>query len=236
MNDTELLFTGEDLNNWFYEKFYYAGSNARYYTFQIALNLLHQRCANPVIIETGCQRQEDDLGGGMSTCLFAEYIERYGGRLISIDNNAEHLSRAAQYIKKHPGANVQLIHADSVAYLQCCVTPPNLLYLDSWDAPYFEMLELYGSKQDFTGAVAQMKALGRKEILERHEAMLLPCQQHCVNEFKAIETYLLSGSILLIDDNMLLGGGKSRLLKEYLLSHPDWELVLDYQQSLWLRK
>lgn len=209
MIDTQLLYTGEDIKgNWFYNKYYYGGANSRYYTFQLALNLLHQRHKNPVIIETGCQRQEEDVGAGMSTSIFAEYIQRYGGSLITVDIDRIHLARAQSYVTKWPEAIITFVPMDSVSFLKQHQGQCDLLYLDSLDYPVGEN--------------------------DGNLAMQYAAQEHCLNEFLAIESKLPDNIILLIDDNQFGGGGKPKLLKEYLLSH-QWICLLDLQSSLWIK-
>jgi len=205
----ELIFTGPDQKiNWFYNRFWYNGGNARYITFQIALNLLKQCHENPVIIETGCQRQEEDVGAGMSTSIFAEYIARYGGKLISVDLVEEHLRRAKSYVKKWESADVSFMLSDSVGYLRMYSGQCDLLYLDSLDYPIGNEAE--------------------------NQALIDAAQQHCLNEFRAAQKNLTSGAILLLDDNHLPGGGKPRLVKEYLMTQPEWLCICDLQQSLFL--
>ena len=237
MRDSKFLFTGIDLkDNWLFEKYYYNGTNTRYWTFHLALNILHQTVDNPVIIETGCQRQEEDLGGGMSTSLFAEYIDKYGGKLISVDIEAFHLRRAQSYLLKWPNINVQLIHSDSVDALCDYEGECDLLYLDSYDYPIGEIWNIYGGKEDLPKAMEELNKLTREEIIEKYKDIILPCQEHCLREFQAIETHLHSGSLLLVDDNTLNGGGKPRLLKDYLLKDDTWVCLLDHQQSCWIKR
>lgn len=212
MKNTEFLYTGTDVNNWFYERYHlkYAGSNSRYYTFQLALNLLNQKKKKkPLIVETGCQRQEEDVGAGMSTSIFAEYISRYGGELITCDLYSMHLDRAREYVTKWPDAEVKFVEQDSVTFLSGLGNSPDLLYLDSLDYP-IEQTEVF-------------------------EGLKNAAQEHCFREFKASEALLKKKSLLLLDDNQLPGGGKPKLVKEYLLDHKDWTLLLDLQSSLWMK-
>ncbi len=232
--DMDFVYTGEDLkSNWFYEKYYvpYGGSNYRYFTFQTALNLIHQKVKNPVIVETGCQRQEEDVGGGMSTSIFAEYIHRYGGRLISVDNVREHLERARSYVQKWQGVDAQFVESDSVAFLQRYDGPCDLLYLDSFDFPIFELREMYNAQTE----TQRLSSLGREEIIRRHRDLITPCQLHCLNEFRAIEDRLSRHCVLLVDDNSLSGGGKPGMLKPYLASK-GWVCLMDLQQTLFVRE
>lgn len=207
--DTNLIYTSDEADNWFHKRYYYAGSNARYYTFQLCLNLLNQRTKDPVIVETGCQRQEEDVGAGMSTSIFAEFVHRYGGRVIAIDIIRAHLDRAKQYVQKWSKAKVQFVEADSVYALANLPVLPDLLYLDSLDYPI-------GSQAG--------------DVVRQEQA-----QQHCLNEFLAIEDRLPKSTILLIDDNQLPGGGKPKALKSYLLTK-GWICLLDSQSSVWIQQ
>lgn len=206
---TDVLYTGEDhYINFFYNKYYYNGGNARYYTFQIALNLLQQKHPNPIILETGCQRQEEDVGAGMSTSIFAEYISRYGGQLIVVDLFEEHLRRSQMYLEKWPDINVEFVVSDSVKYLQDYRGKCDLVYLDSLDYPIAEN--------------------------EGNIAMQQQAQEHCLNELLAVENNLSENSIVLIDDNQLSGGGKPAKAKEYLIKK-GWVCLLDLQSTLWIK-
>ena len=208
--DTNLLYITEDTkkDNWFYKKYFYGGGNARYFTFQLALNLVNQLHEFPTIIETGCQRELEDLGGGMSTSIFAEYVQRYGGRVITVDNSEEHLTRSKAYCIRFPETDVKFELSDSVEWLSKYVGNCHLLYLDSLDYPV----------GDNEGDVKMQKA----------------AQEHNLNEFKAIEERLQDKMILLLDDNLLPGGGKPALLKTYL-SNKGWICLIDYQQSIWMK-
>jgi len=61
-------------------------------------------------------------------------------------------------------------------------------------------------------------------------------QTHNLNELKAAYDKLQEGSILLIDDNNFENGGKTRLSKKFLLETGVWQCVLDYGQTLWMRR
>lgn len=90
---------------------------------------------NPLIVETGCVRQLNDYGAGMSTVIFDKYIEENNGECYSIDNNPINIALAQSITK-----NINLICSDSVTYLfgmnnQLRKINKNidLLYLDSFD-------------------------------------------------------------------------------------------------------
>ena len=61
-------------------------------------------------------------------------------------------------------------------------------------------------------------------------------QTHNLNELKATYDKLHEGSIILIDDNNFENGGKTRLSKQFLLQTGQWLCVLDYGQTLWIRR
>lgn len=223
----------------------------RYPTMQLALNLLAIRCpTNTLIVETGCQREPNDIGAGCSTEIFSKYTTCTGGQLISIDNTKEHINRAKSYTKNYPA--ISFIESDSVlalsnfySYIQEKCDPPicgqwfnktiDLLYLDSFDYPYVELLKLYGYDQDEKKSIKQLHSLTDEEIIYNHSDIILPCQQHTVKELIAAEHLLSDKSIILIDDNTLPGGGKTRLAKEWLVNN-NWCCLFDFHQTLWIRK
>jgi len=203
-----VMFTSDEHNNWLYTDYYYSGANLRYYTFQVALNLLYQQNKPfPIIIETGCQRQKDDLGAGMSTSIFGRFIYNNGGKLYTVDNTRKHLDICRECTIDYR-LQIEYVLSDSVSFLEDTEVIPDLLYLDSLDYPIGE----------------------QSEDVEMRDA----AQNHCLNEFRAIENRLKPDSIVLLDDNQLPGGGKPKLVKEYLF-YNGWKCLLDFQQSLWIK-
>lgn len=63
----------------------------------------------------------------------------------------------------------------------------------------------------------------------------LESQTHNLNELKAAYKNLHVGSIILIDDNSFVNGGKSRFSKRFLLKSNEWTCILDYGQTLWIK-
>lgn len=59
-------------------------------------------------------------------------------------------------------------------------------------------------------------------------------QRHNWNEFKCAEHLLAPGSIILLDDNNMENGGKTKFTKLYLEAR-GFKLILDYDQSLWIK-
>ena len=233
--NASLLFTGPDhKDNWCYNRWYCSGGNSRYYTWQLVFNLLSQRSdPSATIVETGCQRLKSDIGGGESSTIFCEYISRYGGKLISVDNSP-HSIKAAEECTAAYQIEKKFHLSDSVAFLQQYKGPCDLVYLDSYDYPYGELLNAFGGEKDVEVAEEKLMKLTRTEIDSLFGSVITPCQQHCLNELNAIESKLQEDSIILIDDNQLPGGGKPRLSKEYLLDK-GWTCLLDFQQTVWVR-
>jgi hypothetical protein len=234
MNKEFIFWGSKKERSWFCEEYFNGNNNLRYWTFQIALNLLSQRSKDPIIIETGCQREKDDFGAGMSTSIFARYIHEYGGMLLVCDNNERHLNIAKECVGDLGGDNVEYWLGDSVEFLTKYNGRCNLLYLDSYDYPYGDMLNKYGGREDIDKAMELLDTKTDAEIVEEFRDVVIPCQKHCLNEFLGVESNLQENSIVLIDDNSLPGGGKSRMLKDYLADN-GWTCLMDYQQSLWVR-
>jgi hypothetical protein len=61
------------------------------------------------------------------------------------------------------------------------------------------------------------------------------CQQHSLNELKEAWGKLTKNAVVLMDDNNFPGGGKTKLSKKYLLDN-GWLCLMDWQQTLWIRK
>ena len=215
MDIREFVFSDDQYKNWFFEKYYFHGSNSRYWTFQMSLNLLLQREKKDfVIVETGCQRMADDLGAGMSTSIFGEFCQRYGGKLYTVDLFPQHL-KVCQECTQQWKNSIEYIESDSIKWLkESKGIKASLLYLDSLDYPIAED----GSRS--LDATAEKAA-----------------QEHCLNEFLTAKRngFLTDQTILMADDNQLPGGGKPKLLKTFLLKE-GWICLFDHQQSLWIRE
>lgn len=85
----------------------------------------------PYLVETGCMRQADDCGAGMSTLLFGRYLAERGGRLTSVDNDAANVALAR---RETAGLPVDVVQGDSVGWLRDYRGRPlSGLYLDSQD-------------------------------------------------------------------------------------------------------
>ena len=85
---------------------------------------------NPIIIETGTYREENNYtGDGCSTLLFDTYVSCYGGQLISVDIDPV----ACALAKANTTNNTEVIESDSVEFLGTLEGRCDLLYLDSYN-------------------------------------------------------------------------------------------------------
>jgi len=198
--DTKLIFTGPDhTENWIWNDWYRNGVNYRYYTWQLVFNLLQQRHdPSAVILETGCQRHENDIGDGVSTSLFCRYIEQFGGELDTVDISPRNIKEAEKWTAKY-NIKKEFHCMDSLEFIKQYNKKPDLIYLDSFDYP-------------------------PGQGTSKHDAS----QQHNLTELKLIYNQLKENTIVLLDDNQLPGGGKPRLAKEFLLENGwtcllDWQ-------------
>jgi len=219
-------------------------SDCRWSTMKAAMNLLAQR-GGMTIVETGCQRLRGDWGGGCSTLLFASYAKLMdnGTRVDTVDISEGHLNTAGQILVENDLLPwVSLHQCDSVEYLRDWsihhgegLEPTiDLLYLDSFDYPFGKILNAHGGREDIQAAIAKVQAIPTKEIIDQFAEVIAPCQQHCLDELMAALPALGPKSIVLIDDNSLAGGGKSRTAKEWLAKN-GWHVLIDHQQSMWIR-
>lgn len=205
----------------------------RFPTMQMALTLLENRCGRH-IIETGTMRMADDWGAGCSTLIFAEYCRAHECRLATVDLFPRNIEMSKKLTADYADL-IEYVTCDSVEYLKTLESNSvDLLYLDSVDYPYVELLDIYGGRHNLKLAMEILADLGDEEILKRHGDLILPCQLHCANEVLAAFHTLHENSIVLIDDDHIPGGGKPRLAK-HLLDEKGWTEVLKNQQSLWIR-
>lgn len=63
----------------------------------------------------------------------------------------------------------------------------------------------------------------------------LPAQKHQLEELKTALPWLAEHCVIGLDDNNFPDGGKPKLAKEFLLDK-NWICILDYQQSIFIRR
>jgi hypothetical protein len=91
---------------------------------------------NPLIVETGCAREEDNFAGdGMSSLIFDDYVTEHGGEFLTVDLDDKACEFAKQKLKTgkvHRGDSVKYLYElnkklrEENRYI-------DLLYLDSYD-------------------------------------------------------------------------------------------------------
>ena len=187
--------------NWF-EKEYPMGSD-RFWSFKIAFNLLLQN-GGKNIVETGTVN-EGDFGAGASTIFFGKFLQKYGGRLWTVDISPEAIEECKKKTLDY-AENIFYVCEDSLTFLDNFLGSIDLLYLDSMDYP-----------------------------LTADEGTIEECQKHQFREIEIAYPKVAVGGIILLDDNTLPGGGKTKMTKEFL-EKMGAICVMDFQQSLWIKK
>ena len=157
-----------------------------------------------LILETGCLRLKDDWGAGCSTLIFGDFCTYFDKKLLTVDSNRGNLEIARRETIDYSQA-IEYISQDSLTFLADYKGEKiDLLYLDSFDASLSD------------------------EILTKKS------QEHQLKEMQLILPSLSSEAIVLLDDNNLPFGGKTKLTKEFLLSN-NFKLLMDFHQSLFYR-
>jgi cephalosporin hydroxylase len=161
----------------------------RYTSYRLIFEeLLSRKEHNFTIIETGCA-----FGGGWchgsSSFLFMEFLNVFGGKLISIDINQEHMDACGRLISTvHPfsgRAHFVPMVGDSLAILQTLPDQADFVYLDSWD-------------------------------LEQNDPE--PSMRHHMAEFRAAKSIFVRSQdlIVAVDDNLKpLNIGKGKYILEW---------------------
>ena len=147
---------------------------------------------NPIIIETGTYREEDNYtGDGCSTLLFDEYVKAHGGQLISVDIDPD----ACELASSSTSSSTEVIESDSVEFLGTLEGRCDLLYLDSynitdwnndWAPAAHHLKELFAAKNiinpgtliivDDNITSPQGKRLGKGRLIyELMESLGIPC-------------------------------------------------------------
>jgi hypothetical protein len=97
--------------------------------------LLNQKSTNFSIIETGTLRTPNNWVDGQSARLFTEFVDLHGGRVRSVDIDADACKAAQGHISSQ---NFSVTQSDSVTWLtqQTDLDQVDLFYLDSWDVDW----------------------------------------------------------------------------------------------------
>ncbi len=108
-------------------------NDKRYNSVQCALRLLKQKNAK-ILVETGTARDGDtnfNWDGG-STIIFGNWAMDFSAILYSVDNDLDAVEQARNATLKY-ATNVQIVHSDSLAFIEEFNQPIDFLYLDSYD-------------------------------------------------------------------------------------------------------
>ena len=199
---------GSSSLDWF-AKNYERRLGRRFATFERAFELLLERTdGSRSIVETGCVREKNDYSAGYSTVLFGEFLERYGGKLYSVDISELNVGICRKLTRRYARLASTYV-SDSIVFLRDWPSkfpgaPIDLLYLDSHDYPVYNEYP--------------------REL----------SQQHCLGELDAALPSLSPHAIVLIDDSDLPGGGKP-LLARARLAELGFKCERDDYQTLWTR-
>ena len=170
-----------------------------------------KKIKSPLIVETGCAREEDNYNGdGQSSLLFDKYINQYGGEFFTVDIAEESVDYCTN---KMTSANSHVILSDSITYLKQLNTQLlgqdrkiDFLYLDSFDAPK-----------------------------ENNDVVLRSALCH-LYELITIMPSLKSGALVCVDDNWyeinnneLIIEGKGKLIFDCMMKISNPPIFTDYQ-------
>lgn len=171
--------------------------------FRKTLQLLSERNAK-VLIETGTARNglKNTKSDGASTMVFGSWALQNDARLYSIDHDNEAIAWAQkEAIGLEIEDAIEFVNAESTAFLAHFEQSVDFIYLDSLDYD------------------------------KRNKDQQVKCQEHHLREFAAIVVKLHDKSLVLIDDCALPGGGKGKLVIEYMLKR-GWKVIAKGYQCL----
>jgi predicted O-methyltransferase YrrM len=172
-------------------------------TFRTTIQLLEERKAK-TLVETGVAREglKYTKSDGASTLVFGTWAKQNNTLLHSVDIDPTAIETAQKEVDQLSlQKHVQLHVQDSVEFLKTFEEQVDFLYLDSYDY----------SRKDTT--------------VQRNS------QEHHFKEFQAIEPHLHEKTIVLIDDCRLPGGGKGKLVIEYM-QKKGWKILMNKYQVL----
>lgn len=174
-------------------------------TFNMVFDMI---APSPIIVETGCVRMEEDYGAGYSTVIFADYVATHGGKLITVDLSVDNIQTAKKLTKKW-SKYIEYVQGDSVEFLKNFgATHPNQ-FIDLLYLDSFDYPEAGGDP--------------------------FPCQNHQRKELAQVWKYVKQGGLILLDDNLIGEGGKTRITKE-VLAHKGAKCLSDGGQQALYRK
>jgi hypothetical protein len=132
----------------------------------------------PTVVETGCSRQPDNwFGDGQSSVVFNAMVEEMEGTLFSVDIDRT----ACEFARTQTGSRHQIYCADSVVWLQ--------------------QAEINFHKMGRTIDVLYLDSYDIN-VDNWH-----PSAQHHIYELLAIKGSLAAGSLVAVDDNLIMPDG-----------------------------
>ncbi|GGI57123.1 class I SAM-dependent methyltransferase [Winogradskyella haliclonae] len=176
-------------------------------TFKKTLELLDKR-KSKIIVETGTSRKglEATRGDGAATIVFGKWAKQNDAKMYSVDISEDSVKGSQSAVTEQGlDKNVSVLLQDALVFLAEFGQKIDLLYLDSYD-------------YSRTDVDIQQKS-----------------QEHHLKEFQLAEDKLHEQTIVLIDDCGLPGGGKGKLVVEYMIEK-GWEVLIDAYQILLIKK
>ena len=177
--------------------------SGRFPTMAKALELF-EKMDFDCMVETGTIRLKDDWGAGMSTLVFGDFAKSHNRRLYTCDIDPKNIELCKE-ITKDFEKHIAYRVSDSVTFLKDFDEMIDFLYLDSMDCPEHDDMD---------------------------SPALMASQMHQFNELKAAWDKLRTGSLILLDDNDFVNGGKTRMTKLELKRLGATE-IMGGKQSLW---
>lgn len=149
-----------------------------------------RRCRYPLVVETGICRQEDNYqGDGMSTLIWDAVMQEVSGTVQCVDINPD----ACRFAKDRTSDKVMIYCGDSVAFLAAKEREYDKLSRKV-DLLYLDSYDL--------------------DINNWH-----PSAQHHVYELLSIKGALRPGTLVAVDDNLVIDGthvGKGTYVAEWM--------------------
>jgi len=175
-------------------------------TYKRVLSLLEKTKAK-VLIETGTSREglKGAKSNGAATIVYGKWAKLNKAHLHSVDISDKSIRIAKQEVEKQNLSSNVTLHLND-----------SVEFLNKFE----EKVDfLYLDSYDYT----------------KDKAQQLLSQKHHLAEFIAIEDKLHKNTIILIDDCDLEGGGKGKLVIEYM-KEKDWLIEMEAYQILLLHK
>ncbi len=175
-------------------------------TYKRVLSLL-EVTNSKILIETGTSREglKGAKSNGAATIVYGKWAKINNAHLHSVDISEKSIRVAKQEVEKQNLSSNVTLHLND-----------SVEFLNKFEQ---KVDFLYLDSYDYTNDKAQQ----------------LLSQKHHLDEFKAIEDKLHKNTIVLIDDCDLEGGGKGKLVIEYM-KEKDWLIEMEAYQVLLLHK